>query len=84
MKYSAIIRLRHNKNKEVRKICEDFKKTSESKGEKFIYNIKDNVLEITGCKDVKHAYRIRFWFEKKLPELVTYSFVKKIGESNDI
>lgn len=78
MSWEIIIRLRHNKEEEIRKICEDFKKTSESKKEKFIYSIDDNVLTITGCKDKKHAHRIKFWFQRKFPDKVIYGIVKEI------
>ena len=80
MRYKTIIRIRYNKEKEVRKICEDFKKTSENAGEKFIYEINNNILTISGCKDVKHAYRISGWFERNFPDKVIYGIVKKIEE----
>lgn len=55
----------------------DFKKTSESKGEKLNFEIKKGFIEIDGFKDEKHAYRTKFWFERKFPKEVIYGVVKK-------
>jgi len=74
----VVVRIRHDKEKEILKICEDFKKTSESKGEPFEYEIEGNKLTITKNKDVKQAYRRKGWFGK-LNNLVIYSYVEKDG-----
>ena len=85
MKCLTIIRLKHGKEEEVRKICEDFKKTSESKREPFEYEIKENKLIITKNRDVKQAYRRMKFFQKPdFKNLVIYTFVKKIEESNGV
>ncbi len=74
----VIVRLRHNKEKEILKICKDFKITSESKGEPFEYKIENNKLIITRNRDIKQAYRRKRWFEK-LNDLVIYAYIDKDG-----
>jgi len=97
MVYKTIIRIKYGKENEILKICEDFKKTSEGKGEPFEYEIKGNKLIITKNRDVKQACRRKYWFEWKkvkdtqgklikiprFPELVIYGVVKE-EKSNGI
>ena len=76
--FIVIVRLRH-KHEKIKKICEDFKRTSESSGEPLEYEIEGNRLIITGCKDKRHAYRIRkFWQKPDFKNLVIYALVKEI------
>ncbi len=79
----VILRIRNDKLEELKKILADFKNTSESKGESLQYVIDENErkVEISGCKDLKHAYRIKWWFVNKFKDAVIYGMVEKDGQA---
>ncbi len=59
--FKTILRIKYNKIAETIKICEDIVKTSENKGEDFVYTIDGNNL-IIYSDSKKRALARKYWF----------------------
>lgn len=76
----VLLRIKHDKMEAMEKILNDFITTSKNKGEPLEAKIdaaKDNLIEISGCKDIKHGTRIKYWFMNKFKDAVIYGMVEK-------